>query len=125
MTLFATPSTSADWTAYMAARVDRLAARLDELHGTLHVPDGAPVTIAAYEVWGEARLAIHVGTRRQYRLTAVLTLGGGLELVDTTATDCHLHPVALGKVGLRRNSTAQNVVDALVTHVANQNGTRT
>lgn len=120
-------TSSAEWVAAQHEAIDRRATQLHQAHGDLVVPLNPHVDIRFVHGRG---LLISVGTvtrtgRRQHRvitgrqLTAVFGRHG-LEVFDTTRYDQLHDEIALGKVGLRRRATAQQVIDALAATVGPQ-----
>lgn len=116
-------STAHEWVAGRRAEIDRLEAFLDDMHGALSVPSNPRVEIGVN--W-QHHLRVTVGTARRTgigsdrvvtgrQLTAVI--GPDIEVYDTTSSGQCVDDISLGKVGLRRSMTAQQVVDALVAAV--------
>lgn len=120
-------STSADWLTARRAELDRIGARLDELHGPLTVPDNPAVTIG---VNSDNHLRITVGTAVRpgrgpdrvvtgYQLAATMAPSGVI-VIDITSCANPVDNEPLSRFRLARTSTAQTVIDRLAAHVGTQ-----
>ena len=115
-----TATTAADWLAPQRAALDRRQARLEEVFGTLDVPDGASVAVI-----GNYSVVVRVGEVHWVdgelvgrRLGALLRRDdhASTEVFEATSMNEPYpsgKPIPLGHLGLKQNTPPQQVVDAL------------
>ncbi len=116
-----TATTAADWLAPQRAALDRRQARLEEVFGTLDVPDGASVAVV-----NDSSIIVRLGDVHWHRGQLVgRRLGAFMcRRPDWPATEVYEatsmtepwpsgKPIPLGRLGLKQNTPPQQVVDAL------------
>ena len=115
-----TATTADDWLAPQRAALDRRQARLEEVFGTLDVPDGASVAVV-----NDVTIVVRIGDVHWVDGDLVgRRLGAFMRRDDHASTEVFEatsmtepwpsgKPIPLGRRGLKQNTPSQQVVDAL------------